>query len=213
MQLDPNFGDIPAHYGLCLSYFSRNDEALAQMERALQLDPFFPGVNLHLGVVFFFLRDYDRAAAQFAKTLELYPGYAAAHEYFGEVCAKKGMTSEAITQWCAALSLNGQAEDARVLEQVFAAAGFDAAVRTLAQRQLEGLDGKRARGDYVPAAHYLFAQVRRGNIEEAFACLPEVLDERDWFALQLRVNPMLDPLRGDPRFEKNAASFYPKGSK
>jgi TolB-like protein len=213
MQLDPNFGDIPAHYGLCLSYFSRNDEALAQMERALQLDPFFPGVNLHLGVVFFFLRDYDRAAAQFAKTLELYPGYAAAHEYFGEVCAKKGMTSEAITQWCAALSLNGQAEDARVLEQVFAAAGFDAAVRTLAQRQLEGLDGKRARGDYVPAAHYLFAQVRRGNIEEAFACLPEVLDERDWFALQLRVNPMLDPLRGDPRFEKIAASFSPKGSK
>jgi TolB-like protein len=207
MQLDPNFADIPAHYGLCLSYFGRNDEALAQMERALQLDPFFPGVNLHLGVVFFFLRDYDRAAAQFAKALELYPGYAAAHEYFGEVCAKKEMTSEAITQWCAALTLNGQAEEARVLEQVFATAGFDAAVRTLAQRQLEALDAKRARGDYVPAAHYLFAQVRRGDIEEAFACLPEVLEERDWFALQLRVNPMLDSLRGDPRFEKIAASF------
>ena len=201
MQLDPNFGDLHAHYGLCLSYFGRNDEALAQMERAAQLDPFFPGVNLHRGIVFFFVRDYDRAAAQFAKTLELYPGYAAVHEYFGEVCAKKEMPSEAITQWCAALSLNSQVEDARLLEQVFATAGFEAAVRTLAQRQLEALDGKRARGDYVPAAHYLFAHVRRGNVDEAFTYLPEVVEERDWFALQLRVNPMLDPLRDDPRFE------------
>jgi TolB-like protein/Tfp pilus assembly protein PilF len=213
MELDPNFGDILAHYGLCLSYFGRNDEALARMERAAQLDPFFPGVNLHHGVVFFFSRDYDRAGTQLAKTLELYPGYAAAHEYFGEVCAKRGMASEAITHWSAALSLNGRAEDARVLEQVFAAAGFDAAIRTLAQRQLGELDGKRARGEYVPAAHYLFAQVRRGDIEAAFACLPEVVEERDWFALQLRVNPTLDPLRGDPRFEKITASFSPKDSK
>jgi adenylate cyclase len=213
MQLDPNFGDIPGHYGLCLSYFGRNDEAIAQMERAAQLDPFFPGINLHRGVVFFFLRDYERAASQFAKTLELYAGYAAAHEYFAEVCAKREMPSEAITHWSAALSLNGQGEDARVLEQVFATAGFDAAVRTLAQRQLEALDGKRARGEYVAAAHYLFAQVRRGKTEEAFACLPEVLQERDWFALQLRVNPVLDPLRADPRFEKMVASFSPKDSK
>jgi hypothetical protein len=49
----------------------------------------------------------------------------------------------------------------------------------------------------VGASNGLFAQVRRGNIDEAFACLPEVLKERDWFALQLRVNPMRD----DPRFE------------
>ena len=213
MQLDSNFADLSAHYGLCLSYFGRNEEALAQMERAMQLDPFFPGLNLHRGVVFFFLRDYDRAAAQFAKTIELYPGYVAAHEYFGEVCAKKEMMSEAITQWCAALDLNGQTEDAQILEQVFATAGFDTALRTLAQRQLEALDGKRARGDYVPAAHYLFAQIRRGNIDEAFACLPEVMEERDWFALQIRVNPILDPLRNDPRFQELIASTASKDAK
>jgi adenylate cyclase len=213
MELDPNFGDIPGHYGLCLSYFGRFEEAFAQMERAASLDPFFPGVNLHRGVVFFFSRDYDRAASQFAKTLDLYPGYAAAHEYFAEVCAKKEMHSEAITQWSAALSLNERTEDARLLEQVFASSGFDAAVRALAQRQLETLDAKRARGDYVPAAHYLFAQVRRGDLEAAFACLPEVLEEPDWFALQLRVNPMLDSMRGDPRFPEMAASFSSKSSK
>jgi adenylate cyclase len=207
MQLDPNFADIPAHYGLCLSYLGRNDEAMAQIERAAQLDPFFPGLNLHRGVVLFFLRDYDGAAAQLARTLELYPDYAAAHEYFGNVCEKKGIKHEAITQWAAALTLTGQAEHALVLEQVFATDGFEAAVRTLAERELENLDRKRASGDYVPAAYYVFAHVRRGDFEEAFAWLPKMAAEPNWFALQLPVNPILDPLRNDPRFEAAVASL------
>ena len=201
MQLDPNFGDIPSHYGLCLSYFARFSEAIAQNNRALELDPFFPGTNLHHGTILFFSRDYDRAVAQLAKTLELFPHYAAAHESFGNVCAKKGMEHEAITQWCAALNLGGQAKHAQTLEQVFASAGFDEAVRTLAQQQLDELDDKRRRGEYVPAAHYVYAHVRRGNIDEAFAWLPKMLSEPNWFALQFRVNPMLDPLRSDARFE------------
>jgi adenylate cyclase len=202
MELDPNFSDIPAHYGLCLAYFGRFEEAIAQQERAMHLDPFFPGLNVHYGTILFFSRQYDRAAAQLAKTLDLYPDNAAAHEYFGNVCAKRGMPHEAITQWCSALNLNGRREDARVLEQTFKAAGFEAAVRTLGERQLVELDTKRARGEYVPAAHYVFAHIKRGNLEDALASLPKMAEEPNWFALQLNVNPILDPLRGDPRFEE-----------
>jgi len=200
MELDPNFGDLHSHYGLCLSYLGRFDEAIAQTERAMQLDPFFPGTNLHYGTLLFFSRQYDRAAAQLAKTLDLYPDNAAAHEYFGNVCAKRGMSHEAITHWCSALNLNGRSEDARVLEQTFLAAGFDAAMRTLGERQLEELDAKRARGEYVAAAHYVFVHLKRSNLEDALALLPKMAEEPDWFALQMRVNPILDPLRSDPRF-------------
>ena len=206
MELNPNFSDLHAHYGLCLSYLGRFDEAIAQKERAMQLDPFFPGTNLHYGTVLFFAREYDRAAAQLAKTLDLYPDNAAAHQLFGDVCSKKGMKHEAITQWCAALNLTGRHEDARVLEQVFATSGLDIAVRAVAERELEQLDAKQARGNYVPPAHYVFAQVRRGHLENALALLPKMAEEPDWFALQMRVNPILDPLRSDPRFEKIAAS-------
>jgi tetratricopeptide (TPR) repeat protein len=201
MELDPNFGDLHSHYGLCLSFLGRFEEAIAQTERALQLDPFFPGTNLHYGTLLFFSRQYDRAAAQLAKTLDIYPDYAAAHEYFGNVCAKRGMAHEAITHWCSALNLNGRSEDARVLEQTFNAAGFEAAVRTLGERQLEELDAKRARGEYVAAAHYVFVHIKRGNLEDALALLPKMAEEPDWFALQMRVNPILDPLRSDPCFE------------
>jgi adenylate cyclase len=210
IELDPNFGDLPAHYGLCLSYFGRFEEAIALQNRAMELDPFFPGTNLHYSAVLFWSRDYDRAAAQLAKTLEMFPDYAAAHDYFGNVCAKKGMKHEAITQWCAALSLTGQTENAKLLEQTFATSGFDAAVRVLADRQLAELDRKRAAGEYVPAAQYVFAHVRRGSIDEAFAWLPKMVEEPNWFALQLRVNPILDPLRDDPPFESIAASLVIK---
>jgi tetratricopeptide (TPR) repeat protein len=185
---------------MCLAYLGRFEEGIAQTEHALQLDPFFPGTNVHYGTLLFFSRQYDRAAAQLAKTLDLYPDNAAAHEYFGDVCAKRGMAHEAITHWCSALNLNGRSEDARVLEQTFQAAGFDAAVRTLGERELEELDAKRARGEYVAAAHYVFVHIKRGKLEDAFALLPKMAEEPDWFALQMRVNPILDPLRSDRRF-------------
>jgi adenylate cyclase len=210
MELDPNFADLHSHYGMCLAYLGRFDEAIAQTERSLQLDPFYPGTNVHYGTLLFFSRQYDRAAAQLAKTLDLYPDNPAAHEYFGNVCAQKGMKHEAITQWCATLNLTGRHEDARVLEQVFATSGFDAAVRTVAERELEQLDARHAHGNYVPPAHYVFAHVRRGKLEDAFALLPKMAEEPDWFALQMRVNPVLDPLRNDPRFEKVADSVVLK---
>ena len=200
-ELDPNSGETPDHYSLILAFFGRNQEAVAQMERAAELDPLSPGLNLNRGKLLFFLRDYDRAIDQFKKTLELHLGYAAAHECFGDAYGKKGLTSEAITQWAAALNLSGKAEQANILEQTFAAAGFEAAVRALGQKQLERLQEKTARGDYVPAWHYLMAYVRLGDNEQAFAWLAKVADERNWFAFQIKVNPILDPLRGDPRFE------------
>jgi adenylate cyclase len=210
MELDPNFADLHSHHGLCLSYLGRFDEAIAQTERGLQLDPFFPGTNVHYGTLLFFSRQYDRAAAQLAKTLDLYPDNAAAHQLFGDVCANRNMQHEAITQWCAALNLNGRSEDARVLEQTFKTAGFDAAVRTLGERQLEELDARRARGEYVAAAHYVFAHIKRGNLEGALAWLPKMAEEPDWFALQMRVNPLLDPLRSDPRFEALLSQVFSK---
>jgi TolB-like protein/Tfp pilus assembly protein PilF len=202
MELDPNFADLHSHYGMCLSYLGRFEEAIAQTERALQLDPFFPGTNVHYGTLLFFSRQYDRAAAQLAKTLDLYPDNPAAHEYFGDVCEKKGMLHEAITQWSAALRLTGQPEFSKILEQTFAASGFDAAIRALAEKQLQALNEKSTRGEYFPAWDYVTVYLRLNNHEQAFAWLTKAVEEPNWFALQLKVNPILDPLRSDPRFEK-----------
>jgi tetratricopeptide (TPR) repeat protein len=209
-ELDPNFGDIPHHYGFCLALFGRNQEALAEMDRAAQLDPFFPGLNLHRARLYFFFRDYDHAINQFTRTLELHPGYAAAHEYFGDACEKKGMETEAITQWSLALSLSGEAEHAAILHQTYVRSGFEAAVRALAEQKLECLDEQSNQGQYVPAADYLKAYTRLGAKEQALAWLEKTVEERNWFALETRINPIYDPLRGDPRFAAAVEKLFGK---
>jgi TolB-like protein len=210
IELNPNFPEVAHHYGVCLTLMGRNEEALEQMKHAASLDPLFPGLQLHFGRAVFLMRDYDRVISHFAKMLELYPDNATAHEYFGDACEQKGMCHEAITQWTAAFALSGRTEYAHLLEEVFAKAGFEAAVRALAERQLEDLEKRRASGEYVGAAHYVFANVRRGNIDQAFEWLPKMVAEPNWFALQLPVNPILDPLRSDPRFKKILESLVLK---
>ena len=113
---------------------------------------------------------------------------------------------------CAALNLDGRSEDARVLEQTFATSGFDAAVRTLGARvNWKQLTQRRARGEYVRSRHYVLAHIRRGNTGRGIlAVLAKTAEERDWFALQLRVNPLLDPLRNDPRFREDCGSLVLK---
>jgi len=209
-ELNPNFADIRHHYGLCLTLFGRGDEAIRQVDRANELDPFFPGLQLHTGRIYFFLRDYQRARSQFAKTLDLHPGYAAAHDYFGDACYMSGMPQEAIAQWRAALALTGEGEQAQLLEESFAESGLDAALRALAQKQLEKLQQKTARGEHVPAYHYMMTYMRLGDSEQTFSWMAKTVEERTWFALQLGVNPLLDPLRADPRFAKILASLVLK---
>jgi Tfp pilus assembly protein PilF len=207
-ELDPNLGDIPHHYALCLALFGRNEEALAEIKRATELDPFFPGLNLHRGRLSFYLRDHDRAIDQFAKTLELHPGYATAHEYFGDAYEKKGMLKEAITQWSLALTLSGEAGHAAILEQTYASSGFEAAVRALAQKKLERLNERSERGDYVPAMDYLKGYTRSGDKEQAFIWLEKTVEERNWFAFETRINPIFDELRNDPRFDAAAQKLF-----
>ena len=83
-------------------------------------------------------------------------------------------------------------------------------MRALARKQLERLQEKTAHGQHVPAYHYMMAYMRLGDTEQAFSWMAKTVEEPSWFALQLRVNPLLDPLRSDPRFEALLSQVFSK---
>ena len=170
------------------------------MEQAAELDPFFSGLHLHAGRIFYFLRDYDHAIKEYVKTLELQPSNAMAHEYFGDACAAKGMTHEAITHWRAAIGLSGDEETAALLEQTHNAAGFDKAIRQWGAHELKRFEQQSGQGRYISSWYYAIAHMRCGDKEQALSFLAKAAGEPNWFALQLRLNPLLDPLRADSRF-------------
>jgi serine/threonine protein kinase/Flp pilus assembly protein TadD len=201
IELDPNSAEIRAHYSHCLAIFGRGEEALAEAQHSVELEPLSPRLNYFWGITLFFMRQYDRAIDQFRKTLELDPNYVTAHEDLGDAYEKKGMQREAIAAWAKALTLRGEEQQASILERTYAASGFEAAVRALAKQQLEKLNERMKRGEYVPAFEYVTAFTRMGDKEQAFAWLDKAVQERNGFVFRVKVNPIIDKLHDDRRFQ------------
>jgi serine/threonine protein kinase/Flp pilus assembly protein TadD len=210
IELDPNFSEIHIHHAMCLVLFGRNNDALKEITRAVELDPVSLRFNAGWGKILFFLRQYDRAIEQFQKTLELDSNYPLAHKWLGYAYEKRGMLKEAIAEWSKALALTG--EDASILDGAYASSGFEGAVRVLAQRQIDRFKEKMARGQYIAAEDFVTAYMRLGDKEQAFAWLSKAIEERNRFAFEVRIDPIFDPLRRDPRFEKIVASVAPNGN-
>ena len=213
IELNPNFAEIHNHYALCLVFFGRNDEAFAEMRRAIELDPLSSRFAISLARLHFFLRQYDGSIEQFQKAFQLEPNDALAHEWLGYAYEKKKMQKEAITEWAKSLRLKTENEQASLLEETFAKSGFDPAVRALARENLRRLNEKTGRGEYVPAGLYVRDHMRAGNKEEAFAWLAKAVEERNRLALEIKINPVFDPLRDDPRFEQLIAKIFPAKSR
>ncbi|MBA2526029.1 MAG: tetratricopeptide repeat protein, partial [Pyrinomonadaceae bacterium] len=200
IELNPDLAEIHAHYAVCLFLFGRGEEALAEVQRAIELEPLSLRFSHFRGRILFSMRQYDRAIDQLRKALELDPNVAPALELLGDAYEQKGMHREAVVEWGKALILSGASEQASGLERTYAASGFEAAVRALAQQRLEKLNERMKRGEYVPAMEYVTNYLRFGDKEQAFAWLDKAVQERNGFWLQIKVDPIYDKLREDPRF-------------
>ena len=201
LELNPNSAEVHHHYARCLVLFGRNEEAMAEMQRTVDLEPLSLRYNLNLANLFLWLHQSDRAIDQLHKTLELEQNFGPAHESLGYAYEKKGMQKEAMAEWLTALKLRQQTETAAKVEQAYATSGFDAAVHALAQESLKNPDERFKRGEYVAAAEYARAYTRMGDREKALAWIDKAVDERNRYALELRLDPAYDRLRDDPRFQ------------
>lgn len=202
IELSPNFAEIRYHYAVNLMRFGRSEEALAQMKKVLELEPLSARFNRSLAWMFYQMREYDRAIEQCRKTFELEPNDALTHERLGYAYEQKGMPKEAVAEWSKALTLTEDNESAMMLERTFAASGFNAAVRTLWQKNLERLNEKVKRGEYVPAMNYALADTRLADREQAFAWLAKAEQERNALIFDVNRDPIYDSLRDDPRFQE-----------
>ncbi|MDQ2918271.1 MAG: tetratricopeptide repeat protein, partial [Verrucomicrobiota bacterium] len=202
LELSPNFAEMHQHYALCLVLFGENEEAIAEMKRALDLDPLSPRFNFNSGRLQFFLRNYDAAIVEYRKAIELEPAFPAAHEWLGYALEKKGMEREALAEWSKASPPGDQQMESANPSNTFADSGFSAGVRELTSRKLDRLKEKAASGSYVSANDFALAALRAGETDTAMDWLGKAVQERSRSALEIKINPLFDALRGDPRFTK-----------
>jgi tetratricopeptide (TPR) repeat protein len=151
---------------------------------------------LSLGWAYYFARDFDQSLAQGRKVLELDPNLGFAHWHVGMGYRQKGRFDEAICCLCASgQSGGGSPNFIAHLGHAYAVAGKQREARQMLA-QLERL----AKRQYVSSYYLAMIHLGLGNLKQTFAALEQAYEERAGFLAFLKVEPMLDPLRGEARF-------------
>jgi TolB-like protein/Tfp pilus assembly protein PilF len=206
IELNPNYAIAHQQYGnITLSALGRFDDAIAEGKRAVELDPLSLVINTDLGVDYFYARRYDEAIAQLRKTLEMDPVYYFAYLNLGQALEMKGARDSAIAEYQKARSLNDDPSVLGLLAHIYAVSGNKTEALKILD-QLKELSKQR----YVAAYSFALLYLGLGDKEEALRWLEQSYQDRAGSDIgYIRVDPLLDPLRGDPRFEALAEKIVP----
>ncbi len=196
LRLSPDYPTAHETYATFLSRMGRFDEALREARRAQELDPLSPDVNTMVGINLGLARRDGEAIPWFRRVLDMDPNFLRAHFGLGLSLVHQKRYDEAISelQKAAELSGGGAAQ--------LAALGYACAV---ANRRAEALEivaklMERSKERYVPPAMVATVFSGLGDRDQAMSWLEKAIEERDPWLTGLKVEPMFDSLRSDPRF-------------
>ena len=196
IELNPNYATAHQWYaGANLVATGRFDQAIAEGRRAVELDPLSLIANVELAAIYGYARQNDQAIAQLNKITEMDPNWYLAHMVLCQIYNFKGEYAEAIAKCEKARGLNDDPAVLSYLTRAYALSGKrDEAMRVVAQMH------EVARQRYVPAYGFGFAYAALGDKDQAFQWLERSLQDRGWEITYITVDPALDSLRSDSRF-------------
>jgi eukaryotic-like serine/threonine-protein kinase len=186
-------------YAVFLRAMGRWEESITEAKHSQELEPLALPTNQGLATAYFWAKQYDNALDQFKKTEELDPSHAGIHDSLADVYARKGMYREAISETEKYLKFSGDQDGANTLVQIYQKSGFEAAIKSLWEKQLDALKASAAEG-YVSPMFFVFTYAHLNRKEEAFEWLEKAYEERSSWLVFLKTDPQFDNLRSDPRF-------------
>ncbi len=198
IELEPNYATAHHWYAEYLGYEGRLEQALAEIALARKLDPRSIIMAVDHGYLLTYARQYDRAIEQFRAVLAVEPNFPRAIGGIVGAYTLAGRLPEALAEtrrwlqfdqgpwsWAAAGSVYGHlGERDKALEAL-------QKVEEISRRRNQDSRGLRA-----------FVLLGMGRHEETMALLLDICDEYPHRFKAMKVEPALDPLRGDPRFEE-----------
>jgi tetratricopeptide (TPR) repeat protein len=200
LELNPNYATTHHWYAVHLMSICRFDEAIKEIRLALELSPFSLPINRAAGHMFYFARKYDQAQEALKRTTEMNPNFPFSHVVLGLVYLQKSMYEEALSEFereKQALLSSEMGWFQICLDPVigitYARMGnLEETEKILGN--IEYLDGI----DYLKACFY-FAL---GEDDKGFEYLEKAFVVKDAFMFNIKVDPMLDRVRPDPRYKE-----------
>jgi tetratricopeptide (TPR) repeat protein len=174
----------------------RHEQAIAEAKRAMQLDPFSRFTYGDLSWVLLMARRYDQALLASQTLVERQPDFGYAHGVLGLSYAENGRYTEAVTEAQSATRLDDSPFMLALLVQMHALARS----RPEAMKGLQELE-QLAKKRYVCSYEVATAYVLLGERDQAFRWFDKAVEDRSDCMVALAVDPRLDSLRSDPRFQ------------
>ncbi len=192
LELNPSDSSARSLYAGILINHSRHEEGLTEARRALEIDPLSVAINSSYGDNLFYARRYDECIEQLKKTLDLDANFATAHASLFNAYRLKGDFAGSVEAFARNQELIGESQNAVLIRESFARGGWKGFLRAMTG------DGRP-----VSFTFYLVAtfHTAHGERDQAFAELNRAYESREVFLSRLNVDPRLDPLRNDPRFQ------------
>ena len=195
IALNANYAEAHHQYAWYLGMIGKEMESKAEMKLAQQLDPVNPSINVDLNLPYLLNRQFDESIVLSRKAVEMFPNFFIAHMTLGTALFEKGDKAAGIEELEKAKMLEPTPHLKGLLGYFYAKSG-----RKEDARRLLAEIKDQAKVRYV--APYWIGMIYAGLDEkdEAFEWFEKAYQERSWWLMFIKMDPLVDSLRSDPRF-------------
>ncbi|MEP6617290.1 MAG: adenylate/guanylate cyclase domain-containing protein [Ginsengibacter sp.] len=196
IELNPNYATAHHWYAEWLMFMGRMEESFTEINIAVDLDPISQGIMKDKGIYYYYNREYSKAINMAMVTLELDPNFAPARRLLSLGYQGLGQMDESISENEKWRQLTGNKIKSDVaLAQILASAGRKEETINLLTTIINSnvLGGNDYRGMAL-----IYSSL--DDKDTAFSWLQKSIDQHEESLCSLKIDPKIDPLRGDPRF-------------
>jgi TolB-like protein/DNA-binding winged helix-turn-helix (wHTH) protein/cytochrome c-type biogenesis protein CcmH/NrfG len=194
LELDPTNLFVLHCYSLMLADQGRFEEALALADRALAQDPASVLAHRDKAIILYLARRFEPCVEQCRKTVELDPYFGSVYPFLGHAYGQLGRPEQAVEAYLTPLTFS---EKNHEMVAALRSAAHSGGLKEFWTLRLQYL----LKEPHVPLATVAAGYVQIGDHDSAMAWLERLYAERGAWIRSLKVRPMWDPLRSDPRFQ------------
>jgi serine/threonine protein kinase len=197
LELNPTYPTANHWYAEYTMTMGRQVDSIAKMKNSQELDPLSLIISVAIGWASYMARRYDEAIEQLLRTVELDPNYAVTYWILGLLYRITGRYDLAIAAGEKGVNLSGGSPLMRAaLAHTYGKAGK----ATDARHVLDDLT-ELAKHKYVAPHFFAGIHIGLGDNDRAMDYLEKSWDERCHWLIYLHIDPSMDDLRSDPRFD------------
>ena len=215
LKLNPKYPTAHQWYASYLMQMGKFNRAKAEIEEAHKLDPLSPIITANHGLYSYYEHNYDDAIAIYKQGLKSDPDFWVARHYLALAYVQKGMYNEAIAELRGLIKappagpipdkvIEAEMEASASLGFAYGMAGRTAEARDILSK-LESLSQRR----YISGIYFAIVNAGLKDNERTIRHLNEAFHSRQPGLVLIRIDPMFEGLRSDPKFQELTRRFEP----